>query len=82
MELDFGNNLTAYTSALFVAALLLVIFWSLLKIDKQNKLPPFCKKCVNMRIRLFSAPYCRLKCKYNPAYRYSYEKSYYVKKKG
>ncbi len=82
MNPELTNTIVGYFSGLIIAVLLLVILWSLLKLDKKLALPRFCTNCVNFRYRLFRSPYCRMRCKYNPAYRYSYEKSYYQKRKG
>ncbi len=70
-----------YTTGLVVVVWLLVILLSLLKIDDKNKLPGFCARCVNVRRRPISgALYCRLRCKYHPAHKYTAPKVLFVEK--
>jgi len=78
--LELTGSVLEYTTGLVIALLLLIILWSLLKLDKDHALPRFCDDCINLRYRAFSTAYCKMRCKYHPAYRYSYVKSFYKKR--
>lgn len=82
MSLELTGSVLEYTTGLVIALLLLIILWSLLRIDKVHALPKFCDGCINLRYRFFNSAYCKKRCKYHPAYRHSYVKSFYKKRAG
>ena len=82
MSIELTGSILEYTTGLVIALLLLIILWSLFRIDKVHALPKFCSDCINLRYRAFNSAYCKKRCKYHPAYRYSYQKVCFKKRAG
>lgn len=82
------DRITAYTNGelinstngLIIVALLLVIYWCLLRKERKNKFPLFCRDCTFLRNRILNrSQFCRKKCTYNPVHRLSAYRSFYKK---
>ena len=73
--------LIGYTNGLIIVALLLVIYWCLLRRERKEQFPRFCQDCRHLGTRLFNkTQYCKKYCNYHPRHRLSAYKSHYKKK--
>ncbi|MEE8483141.1 MAG: hypothetical protein V3S46_00970 [Nitrospinota bacterium] len=82
MDIELAKSFIGQANGMVLVALLLVILLCLLIKKRTEKLPSFCDSCANMKQRLFSsATFCNMRCKYNPLYRHTSGRSYYVRNK-